>query len=109
MSTRGGFRWAELVLTDDVDDRVDAVLRTIADGIDAGVFPCRVDPPSTWGRRFRSFTDPDARGTRDRYREWQRKRTAPELREYLLLAEPDPLGGDEAGGEEAGVAEAGEG
>ena len=63
---------------------VDEVLRAIADGIGGGVFPCRVDPPSTWTRRFRSYTDPDARGTRDRYREWQRKRVAPALRGYVL-------------------------
>ncbi|MFI5054547.1 MAG: PD-(D/E)XK nuclease family protein, partial [Acidimicrobiia bacterium] len=88
VSTRGGFRWAELSLTPDVDRRVDEVLRTIADGIDAGAFPCRVDPPSTWTRRVRSYTDPDARGTRDRYREWRRKRNAPELQGYLALAEP---------------------
>jgi hypothetical protein len=47
-----------------------------------------VDPPTTWTRRFRSYTDPDARGTRDRYREWQRKRGAPALRGYVALAEP---------------------
>jgi len=97
VSTRGQFRWAELVLTDAVDARVDEVLRTIADGIGAGVFPCRVDPPSTWGRRFRNYTDPDARGTRDRYREWLRKRDAPELRGYVALAEPDALDDHEPG------------
>ncbi len=89
VSTRGGFRWAELMLTPEVEARVDHVLRAITDGIDAGVFPCRVDPPSTWSRRARSYADPDARGTRDRYREWQRKRDAPELRGYVALAEPD--------------------
>ena len=62
VSTKGGFRWAELSLTPEVDARVDEVLRAIADGIDAGAFPCRVDPPSTWTRRFRSYADPDARG-----------------------------------------------
>jgi hypothetical protein len=94
VSTRGAFRWAELVLTPDVDERVDEVLRAIADGIDGGVFPCRVDPPTTWTRRFRSYTDPDARGTRDRYREWLRKRDAPELRGYVALAEPDEVADD---------------
>jgi hypothetical protein len=91
VSTRGQFRWAELELDPEVDARVDVVLRAIADGIDAGVFPCRVDPPTTWTRRFRSYTDPDARGTRDRYREWLRKRDAPELRSYVALAEPELL------------------
>ena len=98
VSTRGGFRWAELVLTPTVDERVDEVLRAIADGIDGGVFPCRVDPPTTWTRRWRSYTDPDARGTRDRYREWVRKREAPELHGYLSLAEPDVLERDEVPG-----------
>jgi hypothetical protein len=91
VSTRGAFRWAELVLTPAVDARVDEVLRAIADGIDGGVFPCRVDPPTTWTRRWRTYTDPDARGTRDRYREWVRKREAPELRGYVALAEPEVL------------------
>jgi len=95
VSTRGGFRWAELVLTPAVDARVDEVLRAIADGIDGGVFPCRVDPPTTWTRRWRNYTDPDARGTRDRYREWVRKREAPALHGYLALAEPDVLEPDE--------------
>jgi RecB family exonuclease len=88
VTTKGGFRWAELSLTPEVDHRVDEVLRTIVDGIDAGAFPCRVDPPSAWSRRVRSYTDPDARGTRDRAREWLRKREAPELEQYLALAEP---------------------
>ncbi len=99
VSAKGGFRWAELALTPAVETRVDAVLRAIVDGIGAGLFPCRVDPPSTWSRRDRTYADPDARGTRDRYREWQRKRDAPELRLYLALAEPD---GDEPGEEANG-------
>jgi RecB family exonuclease len=91
VSTRGQFRWAELVLSPEVDVRVDEVLRAIASGIDRGIFPCRVDPPSTWTRRYRSYTDPDARGTRDRYREWLRKSEAPELHDYVLLAAPELL------------------
>ena len=98
VSTRGQFRWAELVLSPEVDARVDEVLRVIVDGIDAGVFPCRVDPPDDRGPgRCRSYTDPDARGTRDRYREWQRKRVAPALRGYVALAEPEVLDDDTDG------------
>jgi hypothetical protein len=63
-------------------------LRTIVDNIERGVFPCRVDPPDTWAMRRRDYVDPDSRGTRDRYREWLRKREAPELRSYVELAEP---------------------
>ena len=32
--------------------------------------------------------DPDARGTRDRYREWARKWQAPELRAFVALETP---------------------
>jgi hypothetical protein len=95
VSTRGRFELEELELDDTVDARVDEVLRALADGISGGVFPCRVDPPSSWGRHFRSYLDPDARGTRDRYREWLRKREAPELRGYVALAEPDALDDEE--------------
>jgi hypothetical protein len=87
VTSRGGFKRAAVAL-DDVADRFDEVVRTIVDGIESGAFPCRVDPPSTWDRRRRDYADPDAHGTRDRYREWSRKRHAPELSAYIQLAEP---------------------
>ena len=46
VSTRGEFKWVELELTDAVEARVDVVLRAIVDGIEHGVFPCRLDPPT---------------------------------------------------------------
>ena len=70
------------------------MLRAIVDGIEHGVFPCRLDPPSSWHSSWRTFADPDGRGTRDRYREWERKRAAPEVAAYVALAEP----GVDAGG-----------
>ena len=90
VSTKGEFRWAELELNEDVEARFDEVLRAIVDGIERGVFPCRLDAPG-WQKPWRSFEDPDARGTRDRYREWERKRVAPELAAYVALAEPEVL------------------
>ena len=88
VSTRGEFKWAELALTDAVEARVDVVLRAIVDGIERGVFPCRLDPPSSWHSSWRTFADPDGRGTRDRYREWERKREAPEVAAYLRSPSP---------------------
>jgi hypothetical protein len=88
VSTKGEFRWAELELTDAVEARVDHVLRAIVDGIEHGVFPCRVDPPDGRPRRWRTYEDPDLRGTRDRYREWERKQSAPELAGYVALLDP---------------------
>ncbi len=89
ISSRGDFRWAELSLDAHTQSRFDEVLRTIVDGIEHGVFPCSLDPPDSWTRRWRSYADPDLRGTRDRYREWVRKRGAPELTAYVALAEPE--------------------
>jgi RecB family exonuclease len=88
VSTRGNFRWAWVALDEHTRERVDEVLRTIVDGIERGVFPARLDPPESWYRRRRTFVDPDARGTRDRYREWVRKQDAPELAPYRALSEP---------------------
>ncbi len=51
VSTRGKFRSRRSSnSTTTSTARVDEVLRAIADGISGGVFPCRVDPPSSWGR-----------------------------------------------------------
>ena len=63
------------------------MLRTIVDGIEQGVFPCALDEPGAWTYRRRTYTDPDARGTRDRWREWERKRTAPQLAAFVALGE----------------------
>jgi RecB family exonuclease len=95
ISTRGDFRWAEVLLDEHTQARFDEVLRTIVDGIERGVFPCALDPPDSWPRRWRSYADPDARGTRDRYREWARKRDAPELAGYVALELADADDDDE--------------
>ena len=89
MSTRGDFRRTEVALDDVTQTRFDDVFRVIVDGIEHGVFPCSLDPPDTYQRRRRTYADPDTRGTRDRYREWVRKRDAPELAAYVALAYPD--------------------
>ncbi len=44
VSTRGDFRWAEVLLDARTQERFDEVLRTIVDGIEHGVFPCRARP-----------------------------------------------------------------
>jgi hypothetical protein len=101
VTTRQKFARVSLPLTAKVRDRIDEVLRTIVDNIGHGVFPCRVQPPTTSPFRPRDYVDPDARGTRDRYREWQRKRDAPQLAAYVALAEPDHPAGDDNGGDDA--------
>ncbi len=91
ISARGNFGWTEVVLDAATQMRFDDVLRVIVDGIERGIFPCSLDPPGSWQRTWRTYADPDARGTRDRYREWVRKRGASELDAYVALAEPDEI------------------
>jgi hypothetical protein len=101
ISTRGEFRWAEVALDEHTRERFGEVLRTIVEGIERGVFPCALEPPDSWPRRWRSYADPDARGTRDRYREWARKSAAPEVEPFLRLAaavDPDDEADGQAGG-----------
>ena len=58
---QGRFRWAELrARRRRVEARVDDVLRAIVDGIERGVFPCRLDPPGRGAGRRRSFRIPTA-------------------------------------------------
>lgn len=104
VGTKGGYRWEPLALDTAVTERFDLVVRTILDGIADGVFPCALEPPKPWRYRARTYADPDNRGTRDRYREWVRKRGAPELVAYVALtldtasdAELDPASEAEEG------------
>ncbi len=87
VSTRQNFAWRDLPLTAANERVFDRWLRTIVDGIELGVFPCALDEPGAWTPTWRTYTDPDARGARERWREWDRKQHAPELAGYLSLYE----------------------
>jgi hypothetical protein len=87
---RGANRWIGYRFTDAAAALVDAALRAVVDGIEAGVFPGHPAPPG--GRPGYvpcRYCDPDGLGTRDRWREWERKRDAPELAGYIALVDPD--------------------
>ena len=88
VSAKGGFRARGYEVTDEVRDRVLETVGAVADGIAAGLFPPHPEPPQ-W-RPFVPcrFCDPDGLGTRDRYNDWIRKLTDPDLRPYLAVAEP---------------------
>ena len=82
-------------LDDETEARLDAQLRAIVDGIERGLFPCIVVEPGSWTPTWRSYTDPDVRGTRDRWRDWMRKRGAPELAPLRVMIDgEDPGDGD---------------
>jgi len=89
VTRRGGYASVAVPLTDTVVKRIDHVLGTIVDLLEEGVFPCRIDPPSTSPFRFPSLVDPDGRSQADRAREWHRKRLDPAVARYVALAEPD--------------------
>jgi ATP-dependent helicase/nuclease subunit B len=85
VTTKGEFKWMPLELDDTVASRFDQVVRNVLDGIASGAFPCVVDPPTSFSWPGRTYTDPDARGTRDRWREWSRKWRSPEVRGWMEL------------------------
>jgi RecB family exonuclease len=76
----------------EVDEAVDAVfvdtVRTIVDGIEAGVFPLAPVEPAPSPFIACHFCDPDGMGTNDRWREWERKQNAPELSVFRSLSVP---------------------
>jgi len=87
ISSKHKFKWSEQALTPEYEHTLDVLLRTIVNGIEHGLFPCVLDEPGAWTRPWRTYADPDARGTRDRWREWERKKDAPELSTLLVLDE----------------------
>lgn len=88
VSAKGGFRARGYEVTDEVRNWVLETVGAVADGIAAGLYPPHPEPPQ-W-RPFVPcrFCDPDGLGTRDRYNDWIRKLTDPDLRPYLAVAEP---------------------
>jgi hypothetical protein len=72
-----------------VDEAFEAALRNIVDGIEQGVFVAV--PPEPGPRPFVpcAACDPDGLGTADRWREFERKLSAPELDVYHALTEVD--------------------
>ena len=76
-------RGQNLTVGYDVDEAVDdvftATIRTIVDGIEAGVFPAWPAEPKPTPFIECRYCDPDGMGTADRWREWENKFAAPEL------------------------------
>ncbi|MET0420927.1 MAG: PD-(D/E)XK nuclease family protein [Acidimicrobiia bacterium] len=85
VSTKQKFAWRELPFTPAYERAFDHWLRGIVDGIEHGLFPCVTGEPGAWTQPWRTYTDPDARGARDRWREWERKQHAPELASFHEL------------------------
>ncbi|MDH3755129.1 MAG: PD-(D/E)XK nuclease family protein, partial [Acidimicrobiia bacterium] len=94
VSDRGKYEQRGYALTPEIEERFDTVLRTMLDGIEAGVFCAHPDPPRSYVHFVSCrYCDPDGLGTRDRWAEWERKKHAPELAGYLALVEPEAVSG----------------
>ncbi len=90
-STRGNFARIGYLLTTDVVDELRRALRIAVDGIAAGMFPLK--PPEPGWKLYTEcrFCDPDDLGTADRFRDWERVRTAEALRDYVEFIAPGSL------------------
>lgn len=83
-------------LTDDVVAQLRSTLGVVADGAAAGLFPMRPPEGPSYGFIECVFCDPDGLGTSDRFRQWERVRTDPALRDYLRTVDPGALATDAA-------------
>jgi len=83
ISTRASFSRLGYPLTAGVVSELHRALRIAVDGIAAGKFPMK--PPEPGWKLYTEcrFCDPDDLGTADRYRDWERIRTAARLHDYV--------------------------
>ncbi len=75
--------------TDLARQQVLEAVNTIIDGIGEGLFPLHPDEPSGQPWVSCDFCDPDGLGTRDQWRDWQRKQKDPDMARYLDLIDPN--------------------
>jgi RecB family exonuclease len=80
-------------LTPEVEHEVGGALGEIVDGIRSGIFPSRpsVEPNYQWVDCW--YCSPDGLSTAEARRDWERKRSDPQLAPYLRLAEPEAVDG----------------
>ena len=75
--------------TKDARAQVLAAVGAVVDGIGSGLFPLHPEEPG-WKRWVSChYCEPDGMGTKDQWRDWQRKQRDPALAPYLELVDPD--------------------
>ncbi len=88
VSARAGWAWVSRQMDEQYFERFDEVVRSIADGIDSGVFVGYVRAgDDRAGFTPCPYCDPDGIGTGDIARQWQRKRADSGLAGFVGLAE----------------------
>ena len=75
--------------TNDARQPVLAAVGSVVDGIGAGLFPLHPEEPGWKPRVSCHYCEPDEMGTKDQWRDWQRKQRDPALAPYLDLIDPD--------------------
>ncbi len=88
---RGEWRWIGLDVDQGVMQRFDEVVEVILSGIEGGIFAPRPRERDNPAFVECPYCDPDGLGTSELRTQWMRKRHAPELSEYLALAEPESV------------------
>lgn len=91
ITNRGKFQCIGYPLTAEVQAEVGRAVKEIVDGISSGVFPGR--PPENPGYVWVDcwYCAPDGLSTAEARRDWERKRSDPQLSRYVQLAEPEAL------------------
>lgn len=69
--------------------RVLQAVGAVVDGIGSGLFPLHPEEPGWKPWVSCLYCEPDAMGTKDQWRDWQRKQRDPALYPYLDLIDPD--------------------
>lgn len=88
VTSTGGFKRIGYHVTDAVAAEVGAVLSTIVDGINGGLFPLRPPEAPGWNRVDCWFCSPDGLSAAEARRDWERKRGNALLASYVDLCEP---------------------
>lgn len=93
-SEKGRFESIGYAVDEPVLARLREVLTVMADGIAAGVFPARPGDVDRQTYKNCAYCDYDRLCQRDRGRQWERKRTAAVLTDYVAMAEGEGAGDD---------------
>ncbi len=99
VSTKGQFSDVGYA-TDAARRQVLKAVNAIVDGVGDGLFPLHPDEPVWRPWVPCGYCDPDGMGTRDQWRDFQRKRDDPALTRYLDLVDPDREGSEATRGAE---------
>ncbi len=93
VTERGNFERIGYQLTPEVQHEVGGAVGEIVDGITSGTFPARppVEPNYVYVECW--YCSPDGLSTAEARRDWERKRSDPQLARYVRLAEPEAVDG----------------